>query len=194
MCIGCSVFDARNICKPCLIATRRASARKRLIAGGAVLVLAVGGGYNFHKRSLGTLAASGGTFEYGELAPRIRTLRANLAAAPCDRELAIEYAQTLLGAGDARGAIVATDAFIAQCKGHPRIHHLQYAAHDRLGEWDQIIAKATALIADKPKHRDYWIWRGKALAAKEELDRAASDYQQAITLEPQLRGVPLDLS
>jgi clan AA aspartic protease (TIGR02281 family) len=197
ICRVCSLYEgAREVCPPCAVKLRRSQGIRRLVMVALVLLLAGGAAAWAYQRSLGTLPSAsdaGTTFDYGKYADEVKQQRDHLTAEPCDRSMIVKHGETLIRAGDRRGALGAADAFFARCGGYPRLLWVTYGAHRDLSEFDAAAADATKLIESSPSDKDYWVWRGMVLESKGELDKAASDFRQAIALQPALKSIPLNL-
>ncbi len=135
-----------------------------------------------------------GGFDYAKHGAAVDKARAALADEPCDRVTIVELTEVMLRAGDARGAIDRAEQFWAACGDLPRLRWVTYGAYKRLSEWDRAAAECTRLIAHRPYDRDYRTWRGLAYEHKGDWAAAATDYRQALLLEPRLESIPFNLA
>lgn len=198
ICSVCSMFDGVNeVCPPCLVSRRKVRARRRAFTTVALLLLASGGsvyaGYLWRTGGRGALAPAA-LIDYGERTAEVRRLKAQLAAEPCDRAKIVTYGETLLQVGDYRGALQSNESFFQKCGPYSRLLWISYTAHKFLSELDAAAADATRLIEEDPGDKDYWAWRGIVYEEKGEVGKAAADYRQAITLQPTLRSLPINLA
>ena len=113
---------------------------------------------------------------------------------PCDRTVVVQLEDVLLDAGDVRGTLAAADAFFEACGDYPRLRWFTYAAHKRLGQWNEAIAEATKLIEDDPNDKDFWWWRGICYEHLGRWRDAAADYEKAIAVQPRLTSIPFNLA
>lgn len=133
-------------------------------------------------------------FDYGPHADDVAKLRSQLEQEPCDRAKIVALGETLVRAGDYRGAIERSDEFFAACGEHHRLLWVTYGAKKRLGEWDAAIEDATKLIESDPSDKDYWWWRGICHEERGRLVEAAADYEKALEAEPRLSNIPFNLA
>lgn len=113
---------------------------------------------------------------------------------PCDRQKIIQFCEALLRDGEPRYCLTRSEEFFTRCGDFWRLRWLTYEAHKRLSEWEPAIAEVTRLIAQFPDDKDYLTWRGLAYEEKADYQHAASDYEQAIAIEPRLMAVPFNLA
>ena len=132
--------------------------------------------------------------KYGSNVHDIKSLKTKLLEEPCDRPKTREITKLLYRSGVYREVIQYADRFWNKCGKYLRIRWTTYEAHKSLNEWDAAIADATKLIDDDPRDKDFRWWRGIAYAGKEDWKNAARDYEQALQLEPVLRGIPFNLA
>jgi clan AA aspartic protease (TIGR02281 family) len=191
LCEVCRQLDGlQPFCTRCLRRRRRAPFVRA--ASIALFVAAAGAGayYAYNVAYKGYEPP----YDYGEHAPKIRRLEADLAKEPCDRRKAEELLDAMLDAGDNRGAIHRADAFWVKCGADDELRRYTYQAHQRLGEWDDAVADATVLVEADPYSGYYRAWRGRVYQDKGDLDHAADDFREALLLIPDLVDLPLNLA
>ncbi|HEY8212128.1 MAG TPA: TIGR02281 family clan AA aspartic protease [Myxococcaceae bacterium] len=198
ICQVCSMFDGmEEVCPPCLVTRRNKRTMRRVILSAVALLLASLGtmylGYLWRTGGRGAYSPQG-LIDYGKRADEIKRLKAQLDAEPCDRTKIVEYGEALAQAGDYRGALNSNEAFFQKCGPYPRLLWVSYGAHKSLSEFDAAATDATRLIEGDPGDKDYWAWRGLAYEEKGDPAKAASDYRQALTLQPALRSIPINLA
>jgi tetratricopeptide (TPR) repeat protein len=190
ICDICESFDqTRVLCPPC--ARRRHRLRMATRAAIGLCAVAVVGAALF---GIGYVVTREKPFDYGVHASEVRAQTEEADREPCDRKRVLTLTETQLKAGDNRGALKRADAFFRRCGAWPRLLWVTYSAHERLSEHELAIADATKLIEQDPNDKDYWWWRGAAYREKGELEKAAADFQQSLTVEPALLGIPFDLA
>jgi aspartyl protease family protein len=185
----------------CLVCARQAR-RRRAVLYTAIGVLVVGGsgvGLALSPRPQSASASGASDFAksmIGSGAPGspMDAMEAQLAKEPCDRQQMLTFDEALMRAGNNRAVIDRTEAFWKRCGQMPRLRWITYEAHKRLSEFDKAIADATLLIDDNPHDKDFWWWRGIAYEEVGQLEKAAADYQQSITIEPRITGIPFNLA
>lgn len=133
-------------------------------------------------------------FDYGKHANDVRTLSQRLEKEPCDRAAIVKLGDTMMMAGDYRGALGRANAWFAACGDHPRLLWVTYGAHKRLGENEAAIAAATKLIEDDPDDKDYWWWRGVIHERTGDWEKAAADYEKTLEIMPRISNIPFNLS
>lgn len=191
LCATCLVFDAyRASCRDCALKSRTARRRRTWLFAGGGFVAAICGG-------VGLLVFAWTyepPFDHGSYAPEVARLRSQLRSEPCDRAVVVSLADVLLQAGDVRGTLDTSEGFLAKCGDHPRLRWLTYAAHKRLGQWEQAIVEATKLIEHDPQDKDFRWWRGICYESLGRWEDAAADYEKAIELQPRLKSIPFNLA
>jgi clan AA aspartic protease (TIGR02281 family) len=199
ICTLCLVLDGSRVL--CLVCAR-AARRRRGATYTVVALLAAGGlgGALVLSAKHESASASGandfansmiGTGTHGSV---IDAIDQRLAKEPCDRQQMLSLTDALARAGDHRAVIDRADAFWKKCGPFPRLRWATYEAHKRLSELDKAIADASLLIADSPQDKDYWWWRGIVYEETGQLEKAAADFQQTITIEPRITGIPFNLA
>ncbi|HYV45950.1 MAG TPA: aspartyl protease family protein [Myxococcaceae bacterium] len=197
ICEVCSMFDGmEEVCPGCLLTRRgKRGARSMVLLGAALFLASLGAmylGYLWRTGGRGAYSPQG-LIDYGKKTDEINRLKAQIAAEPCDRRKIVELGDTLVQVGDYRGALNGNEAFFQKCGPYSRLLWVSYGAHKSLSEFDAAAADATRLIEEDPGDKDYWWWRGLAYEEKGDFEKAAADYRQAITLEPLLRSIPVNL-
>jgi tetratricopeptide (TPR) repeat protein len=133
-------------------------------------------------------------FDYGKLAPEIRELRAKLSGEPCHHGNALALSQRLLEAGDAQGVLAYVDGFLAKCGDWHRLRWVRFSAHKQRAEYQDALADATQLIADRPEDQDFYWWRAGIYEQMGRFDEAIADDRQSHALMPHANYIPFDLS
>jgi aspartyl protease family protein len=174
------------VCADCLRRERRAPFLRGVLA---VLLLAVIGygafrGYTTYEPP----------YDYGEHTRKVRKLEADLKQEPCDRPKNQELLTLMLQAGDARGVIKRAEGFFAHCGDLVELRAITYRAHERLGESDAAVADITRLVDSAPYSPTYRAWRGYLYRNKGDLELAATDLREALSLYPEFTDVPVDLA
>ena len=124
----------------------------------------------------------------------LKILAASLAKEPCDRDKAYDYATELARKGENRRAVDSANAFFGRCGEYRSLRSISVASNMRIGAWDAAATDASRVIAKDPTDYDAWYWRARAYEEKGELDKAASDYRQALVIRDDLLDVPFDLA
>ncbi|MGA9520222.1 MAG: aspartyl protease family protein [Myxococcaceae bacterium] len=194
-CPACTVyFGAAELCSACLPKRKAARTRVRAIVGVSVLLVvgAVAAWWVTRPKPPAPPPPVAKT-DHGEYNQVIDALTDHMNKEPCDRKSILKLGDWLLKAGDARGAIQASEKFFDKCGEHLRLRWVTLAAHKQLSEFDAAAADATRLIESDPDDKDYWFWRGEVREMQGDLHAAIRDYRQAIALQPRLQSVPLNL-
>jgi clan AA aspartic protease (TIGR02281 family) len=188
ICDACAINDDTLVprCADCIRRRRRAD-RIRL----GVIALVVLGGVGAGVRYARTYEKP---YDYGAAGGDVRRLSEQLDKEPCDRRKIIALAEAMLRAGDGRGTLRRADAFFQKCGDYPRLRWLTLDAHKQLSEWDEAAAEATKLIESDPYDANFRGWRGLVYEQKGDLERAATDFQQALVLKPRLSDLPVNLA
>ncbi|MFT3769364.1 MAG: aspartyl protease family protein [Minicystis sp.] len=188
LCDVCTINDDGFVprCADCIRKQRRNGWIFRGVLG-ALLLGVLGAGVYFQR-------TYEKPYDYGASTGEVRKLSEQLDKEPCDRRKIIELGETMLRAGDGRGTLKRSEAFLQKCGDYPRLRWLTYEAHKQLSEWDQATAEATKLIESSPYDADYFGWRGIVYEQKGDLDHAAEDFRQAIVLKPRLGDLPINLA
>lgn len=198
VCSVCAtIAELITVCPHCAGKVRRAKQLKRAATILGVLALVGGLGFLFRGpigKALEPKAEKVSVFDYGEYTAAINRLNQQLHVEPCDRVKVLQLVQTYFRTGDYRSVIRRSDAFIKRCGKHNRLLWSTYEAHKRLNEWDEAVAVASALIADRPHDKDFRWWRGIVHEEQGRDEKAAADYRQSISLEPRLRSIPFNLA
>ena len=187
LCAPCIVYD---ISSPHCIDCARRTRRRRAIGAAAKIagvIAAVVGGVVF-------LATRPPSFDYGVEHVHIVQLHNKVLTERCDKQATLDYDESLISAGDSRGALADANAYLAQCGEWYRLRWVTYSAHEHLGEHAAAVAEATRLIAHDPKDRDYPWWRGVAYEEMGKLDEAIADYRRTLALSPGIDRIPFNLS
>jgi len=196
ICDRCVRFIAhRRLCRECARSRGKSRTAKRVLTA-IVCVGVVGAAVVYFSRSLKPFRSLAGddTFDYGAYKPVVDKQREYLAKQPCDRDVIVKHAQTLLDAGNYLGLLERADRFFAECGPHAPLRRQIYLAHKRLGEWDRAIQDATTLVEAAPDVSDHWRWRGEAYEKVGRLEEAAADLRQAVKLDPGHKSSPLTLA
>lgn len=127
-------------------------------------------------------------FDYGRFGPQVAASRAILDREPCDRGAIVPLVNAQLGAGDTRGAITASRAFLEKCGEFPRLREVLYTAHRRLSERDEALAEANRLLEQAPYNHTYLWWRGQVHAEQGDWTRALDDHRRSTALCPDCLG------
>jgi len=187
ICEVCLVYDhARPHCHPC--ASR--AQRRRKLRGAALVGLVVAA----IAAVIVFVVTRPVSFDYGVYSAKVNELRGRIDKERCDRKTTVELEETLLSAGDNRGALADTDAFYKACGDWYRLRWVRYTAHERLNEHAAAAVEATLLIQHSPDDHDYRWWRGVAYEAANKLDEAAADYREALRITPNLKNIPFNLA
>jgi tetratricopeptide (TPR) repeat protein len=190
ICEICVLFESTQPhCPACAHKQRRARKLRRELAGGLVALFSVA-----FVGAVGYVVTRDKPFDYGVRTIKVRALDEQLEREPCDRTHTVELTETMMAAGDYRGALVRARAFTTRCGAYDRLLWVTYAAHQRLSEYDAAIADASMLITNHPEDKDFWWWRGLVYEERGELERAVADFRQALRIEPRLTGVPFNLA
>lgn len=189
-CAGCleesAVGAAPDLCPQCASRRRRQrGARLRAAAIGALASLAVLG--------LSVWAAAG-YLQTHVVEGALHQQEAALGATPCGRDAVIGLLEEQLKLGNPRAAVDAAVSFEQRCGPFRKLARFTYGAHMQLHEYDRAVLAATALIEDNPEDKDYRWWRGQAFEESGVLEKAAADYQYAISIQPRLQRVPMNLA
>jgi aspartyl protease family protein len=188
----------------CLVCARRARQRRTVIYA-AIGVLVVGGaaaGLALSPKRESATASGASDFAKSMIgngpppasSSPLDAMEAQLAKEPCDRRQMLAFDEALMRDGKQRAVIDRTEAFWKKCGPMPRLRWITYEAHKGLSEWDKALADASMLIADNPQDKDFWWWRGIVYEETGQLEKAAADYQQSITIEPRITGIPFNLA
>jgi aspartyl protease family protein len=190
------MFDGMDeVCPPCLTPRRKKRVRRRVVMSAVLFVLAcVAVTYAGYRVRTAPQLPPAVTVDKGAYSAELKRLEAQLAAEPCDRAKIVTYGDTLIQVGDYRGALRSNEAFFQKCGPYPHLLSITYTAHKLLSEFDAAVADATKLIEGDPADKDYWAWRGLAYEEKGDVANAAADYRQAITLQPGLVSLPINLA
>lgn len=184
ICAGCAVLeDAQCRCPECAALHQRKRTRRTLAALLGVMAVLGLGGY-LGARSLASNPPEP-TFDYGARRSLVLSLRSQLAAEPCDRTRAVQYAQTLFSAEDWRGSVRFSDDFVTRCGQFPQLRSISYSAHMRLSEFEPAIRDATELVESAPNNVSYRVWRALAYQARGASQQALADFQEAFRLQPE---------
>lgn len=178
-----------ELCDECDRAAERRALLSRLLVAAAVVAVAGAG--------IAWLVLGKGPLAYGPRSVEIHAARAALEREPCDREAIVKLGDLLVAAGEPREALAAAGAFEKKCGPWPRLWWVTYEAHKRLSESDAAIADATRLIESEPDDKDFWWWRGivyETRGGRDDLEKAAADYRQALINEPRMGGIPFNLA
>jgi tetratricopeptide (TPR) repeat protein len=187
ICEVCLVYDlARAHCLPC---AKRAQRGRRLRGAAVVGVLALVAG-----SVIVYVVTRPRSFDYGVRTADVAALREKVAAERCDKKLTLKLDETLLAAGDARGALADTDEYFARCGDWYRLRWTRYTAREQLSEHALAVEEATKLIEHNPEDHDYRWWRGFAYESMNKLDEAVADYRTALAITPELTGIPFNLA
>ena len=187
LCDPCIVYD---ISSPHCIDCARVARRRRAIGAVAKIVgvlAAVAGGIAF-------VATRPRSFDYGVEHVHIVQLHNKVLAERCDKRATLDYDESLVSAGDSRGALVDAQAYFDHCGDWYRLRWVTYSAHERLGEHAAAAAEATRLIDHDPEDHDYPWWRGVAYEEMGKLDEAIADYRRTLALSPGIERIPFNLS
>jgi aspartyl protease family protein len=133
-------------------------------------------------------------FDYGEYKEAVTHWKSILDRQPCDRTAIIKLGELLLQASDVQGAIDHSNQFFEKCGPYPRLRWISFGAYKRLSQFDKAVEEAAILIKSDPNDKDFWWWRGEAYELMGNLDKAAFDYRQAISVEPRLDSIPFNLA
>jgi Flp pilus assembly protein TadD len=134
------------------------------------------------------------SFDYGARTADVIALKEKVAAERCDKKLTLKLDETMLAAGDARGALADTDDYFAKCGDWYRLRWTRYTAREQLSEHALAVEEATKLIEHNPDDHDYRWWRGIAYESMNKLDEAEADYRKAIEITPALTNIPFNLA
>ena len=187
LCDPCIVYDLSS--PHCIDCARRAR-RLRAIGAGAKIagvVAAIAGGIVF-------VATRSASLDDGVTHVHIVQLHNKVLTERCDRQATLDYDESLVGAGDSRGALADAAEYFARCGDWYRLRWVTYSAHEHLGEHAAAVAEATRLIAHDPEDHDYPWWRGVAYEEMGKLDEAIADYRRTLTLSPGIDRIPFNLS
>lgn len=133
-------------------------------------------------------------FQYGEHAPKVLSLTQRLEVEPCDRTAILELAETMVRAGDYRGALSYTEGWLEACGDWSRLRWVRYSAFKYRGDREAAIREATRLIEEDPDDKDFRWWRGIVYEDAKEYEKAAADYEKALEIQPALSNIPFNLS
>lgn len=184
ICAGCAVLEEGQCrCPECAALHRRGRTRRLAVSFLGVLAVLGIGGY-LGARSLASSPPEP-TFDYGPKRALVMSLRSQLAAEPCDRTRAVQYAQTLFSAEDWRGSIQFSDDFVTRCGKFPQLRSISYSSHMRLSEFEPAIRDATELVESAPNNVSYRVWRALARQSRGESTQALEDFQEAFRLQPE---------
>lgn len=117
-----------------------------------------------------------------------------LTATPCARDAVVGLLQEQMKLGNPRSALEAAQSFQQRCGPFRKLARYTYGAHMQLHEYERAAIDASSLIEDNPEDKDYRWWRGQAFEEAGALDKAAADYQYAISIQPLLMRVPMNLA
>jgi len=184
----------RDRCIDCDRRVKRAQAARRRMAmvGLAMFLIIVGGGALLARTYTTELSTLSAMLRYGD--GRLAALVAVVAGDPCDRDATLRLMAEYMERDELRAAVAHAEPFIKRCGSFAPVQVKLYAAHMRLYRYDAAIADADALIAKHPTDKDFRWWRGRAYEEKGDLEAAAADYREAITLEPAITNVPMNLA
>jgi tetratricopeptide (TPR) repeat protein len=205
VCEVCTIFvGSESCCPPC--AGKQARARRvrqgvmglaavALLAGGAVAVSMATGGA---RRATGTdesgKPVENGKADWGTYTQGINAMLEQLAKEPCDRRQIVVLGETLLRAGDSRGAVQHAATFFKKCGAYPRLLWVTYSAHLRLSEHHAAVSDVSQLVELYPEDADYRWWRARAYEQGGELEKAVVDYKKSLELRPAMTNIPFNLS
>jgi clan AA aspartic protease (TIGR02281 family) len=196
VCSICLVIDgSRALCVQC----GRSARRTRLtLVSLAVVVACVGVAAVMiqQKKQAASVPAPAAPspFAPGVYREAGNAIEERLAKEPCDRQQILALAELLAKVGAHRPLIDRAEAFWKKCGPLAQLRWHTYEAHKRLSELDRAIADATVLIEDKPNDKDFWWWRGIVYEEQGQLEKAAADFRQALTIQPRLPGLPFNLA
>lgn len=186
ICDICATFVSQDMeCPPCARSHRRRRGVFRAL-GGAFLVAIVGG----FATLAGYVVTRPAPFDYGADGNTVKRIEGQLVEAPCDNGAIIELLETMERARNHKGVLTRAAEFEKKCGEYYRVHWVTYAADEAIGDHLAAAAEATRLIDHRPDDKDYWWWRGKAWEGAGQLEKAAADYQQSLTVMPELRDIP----
>jgi aspartyl protease family protein len=190
ICEICVLFESTQPhCPVCAQKVRRLRKLRRGLAGALVALVGLA-----FVGAVGYVVTRDKPFDYGIRTIKVSALNEQLEREPCDRTHTVELTETMVAAGDYRGALTRARAFALKCGPYDRLLWVTYTAHQRLSEYDAAVADASKLIASHPDDKDFWWWRGIVYEERGELERAAADYRHALEVEPRLTGVPFNLA
>ena len=134
LCETCAINDSHLVPR-CADCTRRRARQRTLVS--VALVALVGGlavvGVRYYRQlereQALAEAAKAALPDYGVAADHIKALTARVDREPCDRDAILKLGEALMRAGDARGAIKRSSAFMVKCGDYPRLRWVTYAAH-----------------------------------------------------------------
>lgn len=187
ICQNCIFSDElKNYCKNCIGSIKRRKVIKKTVhIVGTVAFLLATGTY-FYAVYYGL------TDKKDSL--KIEESKEKLSKDPCDRRRALKLAESLYKAGSNREVVQTVDKFIKTCGEFPRLRWVSLNAYQVLSEWDKAATEATVIIESNPHDKDYWVWRGFVYEQKGDLEKAAKDYEQAMSIQPRLKRIPFNLA
>jgi clan AA aspartic protease (TIGR02281 family) len=131
---------------------------------------------------------------YGPARFTVVRLKRALRREPCDHTGIIKLIQALRSAGALPEAIETGEKFETRCEAFSELSEQKFEAYQRASEWKKAMTELEHLIEQHPVDYNYWGRRGLLWEKVGEFTLAASDYEQAITLDPFLSDVPINLA
>ena len=175
------------VCPGCGRRSRGRTDVRQFVIVGAVLVLGCAGAFAamfFYEKP----------FDYGKHSGDVFLLQQELQANPCDRTAIVKLGDTMLLAGNRRGALDRANDWLERCGEYERLRWVTYSAYRDLNRDADAIREATRLIELDPDDKDYRWWRGIIHERGGQLAKAAADYEKALEIQPRLTSIPVNLA
>jgi tetratricopeptide (TPR) repeat protein len=112
-----------------------------------------------------------------------------LSREPCDKGAIFAFSEALLAAHEGRKAADAYSSFAATCPNSEGEQYRSAQIFLQLGDNEQVIALAAALIDKNPVIAPYHYLRGKAFSNVRRYAEALDDYKSAVELQKNPRDV-----
>jgi hypothetical protein len=188
LCEGCVAFTVDGqLCATCQVEARSRRQRRSLL-GWAGAVIVAGGLVALLVAGRSPQAGQQPSPPVPEASYVIRALKAQLAEAPCNDRAALKLAEALIDAERHNDVIALGREWHTRCGPHTELDWKVFHAYKELGQWDQALPRADAIIAGEPEDSDYWWWRGEVQERLGRDQAALADYRQSLANSDNYEG------